>query len=300
MSLALSAPTEKNVPRRLALFGLALGLGTLAGIIWATFAADWAYWGFLELFLDPRAQIANLGFGLALGFLAGFVHIVRPCFIGAASAALPLVQSAQGQGGWLKTTAVLTFSMVLVTALWGAVVAAVGGAFAETVGSPQFMGDAMRTVLPIMGLVLLVIALGELGLVRRLLPDFQHALSPAAEIRLRTAGDRYREVALIGLGVAATFGIVCTRPTYLALLVYVAAVGSASYGALALGIYGVGLALSIALSALGLLQVSRSDRLMTWLAARQEAIHVAQGMLLAALGAIPIWFFFLRNVLGLR
>jgi hypothetical protein len=77
MSLTLAAPHEKHVARRLALFGLAVGLGTLAGIGWARALADPLYWGFLQLFLDPRARIANLGFGVALGFLAGFVHLVR-------------------------------------------------------------------------------------------------------------------------------------------------------------------------------------------------------------------------------
>jgi len=73
-----SARLERKIPERLALFALAVGTGTLAGIAWGTSAGpDWAYWGFLQLFLDPRAQIASLGVGLALGFLAGLIHIVR-------------------------------------------------------------------------------------------------------------------------------------------------------------------------------------------------------------------------------
>jgi len=79
MSLALPAYTWRKVARRLAVFALAVGFGTLAGIAWGTSAGpDWAYWGFLQLFIDPRAEIASLGFGLALGFLVGVGHIVRP------------------------------------------------------------------------------------------------------------------------------------------------------------------------------------------------------------------------------
>jgi len=210
---------------------------------------------------------------------------------------MPLVQGAHGKGEWLKSTAVLSASMALVTAIWGALIAAVGGTIAETVGSASFMDAAMRIVLPIMGLVMLIIALGELGLIRRLLPDLPHELSPTAEERVRTAG-HYREVAVLGLGIAATFGIFCTRPTYLALIVYVAATGSVAYGSLALGAYGVGMALSIALTAFGLLQASRSERLMCWLAAKREAIHVAQGFAFAFLGAVPIWFFWASRVLA--
>ena len=190
--------------------------------------------------------------------------------------------------------------MALVTGAWGALIAALGGAFAAAVGAERFMGGAMRVVLPITGLAMLVIALGELGLIRRLLPELPHALSPAAEARVQAAPGRYRRVALLGLGIASTFGIVCTRPTYLALILYVAGVGSVAYGVLALGAYGVGMALSIALTALGVLEASRSPRLVAWLATRREAIHVAQGVAFAFFGAVPIWFFWMRDALGMR
>jgi hypothetical protein len=78
VTVTVSAPLQRKIAERLALFALAVGIGTLAGIAWGTSAGpDWAYWGFLQFFLDPRAQIASLGVGLALGFLAGFIHIVR-------------------------------------------------------------------------------------------------------------------------------------------------------------------------------------------------------------------------------
>ncbi len=78
MGLNVFARLESKSPERLALFVLAVGTGTLAGIAWGTSVGpDWAYWGVLQLFLDPRAQIASLGVGLSLGFLAGFIHIVR-------------------------------------------------------------------------------------------------------------------------------------------------------------------------------------------------------------------------------
>lgn len=78
MIAAVSRQQARKIPQRLAVFALAVGTGTLAGIAWGASAGpDWAYWGFLQLFVDPRAQIASLGVGLALGFMAGFIHIVR-------------------------------------------------------------------------------------------------------------------------------------------------------------------------------------------------------------------------------
>src|SRR6266508_1113221 len=107
---------------------------------------------------------------------------------------MPRVQASQSKGEWLKTTAVLTASMVLVTGVWGAIIAAVGGAFAATVGTTKFQGEAMRVVLPITGALMLIVALGELGVVRRLLPDLPHALGPTAQARLGASRGRYRQV----------------------------------------------------------------------------------------------------------
>jgi hypothetical protein len=44
----------------------------------------------------------------------------------------------------------------------------------------------------------------------------------------------------------------------------------------------------------GLLPAGRSTRLLGWLATRREAIHIAQGLLLAFLGALTVAFFRVR------
>src|SRR3712207_3425457 len=100
----------------------------------------------------------------------------------------------------------------------------------------------------------------------------------------------------MGLWMAVTFGIVCTKPLYLALLVYVAVIGSVAYGALALGAYGLGLAVSGALAGLVLLPVGRAARLQAWLAARWEAFRLVQGVVFALVGTMSVVFFWLRYV----
>jgi len=209
---------------------------------------------------------------------------------------MPLVQAARDTGEWLKTAMVLSLSMALVTGIFGALIGAVGGALAATVDGPRVLGNAMGVVLPIIGLVMLIIALGELGLIPRLLPDLPHSLSSTIQTRIPRVG-RYGEVAVIGVAIAATFGIVCTQPPYLAVIAFAATSGSVVYGSLVLGAYGVGMALSIALTALGLRQANRSPRLAAWLATRQEALHVLQGVTFAFFGAVPIWFFWARSAL---
>jgi cytochrome c biogenesis protein CcdA len=107
---------------------------------------------------------------------------------------------------------------------------------------------------------------------------------------------RYQRAAWMGAWMAATFGVICPKPLYVALLVYVAVAGNPAYGALALGMYGLGLAMSVAVGGLILLPTSRSARLNRWLGAREEAFHVVQGLVFAAAGAMAIGFFWLRYV----
>ena len=296
MSLSLSAPRPilEGVPKRAALFAIAAVAGALAGIGWNLELGNWAYAGFLQAFLDPSVPIAGLGVGLALAFLVGFIHIATPCYLPAALAALPLVQGAHARKDWLKIALALAGSMVLVTGLFGAFVGAAGGAFSSLATSPRMMSLVMKPLLIAMGAVMLVIALGELGLVRRLLPEAHLPTSPATGTAASAGRDRYRGAALLGLAVAGTFGIVCTAPPYLALVVYVAALGSAAYGALALGVYGIGLALPIVLGGLALVPAHRSAGFMSWMGARREVIHVVQGVLLAFLGALVVAFFWAR------
>jgi len=207
---------------------------------------------------------------------------------------LPLVQVAKDKRDWLKTALVLMAGMVVVTALFGAVVGGVGGVFAGLGASARPMALVMKPVLIGMGLLMVLAALGEFGLVPRLLPELHPAQRLAEVSASPVRGSPYRRAAALGVLIAGTFGIICTRPTYLALLAYVAVVGSVLYGAVALAVYGIGLASPIALGGFGLLPAGRSTRLLGWLETNREAIHLAQGVLLAFLGAVTAAFFWVR------
>jgi cytochrome c biogenesis protein CcdA len=293
--LQTAAPTRTSIlPKRATMFGLSAIAGGLAGLVWSVDLTNWAYYGFLQGFLDPRAPIATLAVGVALAYLVGFIHVTTVCYFPAAVAALPLVQVARDKRDWLKTALVLTGGMVVVTALFGAIIGGAGGAFVGLGASSRPMALVMKPVLIAMGLLMLIVALGEFGLVRRLLPELHPAQSLADASSKPVTGNRYRPAAALGVLIAATFGIICTRPTYLTLLAYVAVVGSVGYGVVAFAAYGVGLASPIALGGFGLLPAGRSTRLLAWLEARREAIHVVQGILLAFLGALTVAFFWVR------
>jgi cytochrome c biogenesis protein CcdA len=207
---------------------------------------------------------------------------------------MPLVQAAQNKREWLKTVGVLGLATVLVTALFGAILGAPASLLAVTIGSQRTMAQILQVTFVATGILMMVVALGEFGLIRRVLLPLHFAPAPVDGAADTTPRTRYRQAAVLGLWSGATFGIVCTMPLYLALLVYVGLVGSIAYGALVLGTYGLGLTASIALAGLILLPASRAGRFNAWLASREEAFHLVQGLVFAALGAMSVSFFWLR------
>ena len=76
--MALSLPTTRapmSVPKRLLLFGAAVALGAIGGIIWNVEASNFAYNALREPFIDPSGQIAGPAMGVGLAFVLGFIHI---------------------------------------------------------------------------------------------------------------------------------------------------------------------------------------------------------------------------------
>jgi cytochrome c biogenesis protein CcdA len=297
MSLSLTAahPTI-GTTGRLLLLGAAIVVGFLAGTYWFVDLSIWVYDGFVSLFASPGIQITSQAMGIGLAFLLGFVHVTSICYLPAVLAALPMVQTVRNTRDWLKTVAVLGLSMVVVAALLGVIISAPSSVLAGLVGSRHVMSNIMRLTIISVGVLMVIVAMGELGLIRRLLPSMHFRPAPvdaSADLSPRT---RYRRAAWMGALMAASFGILCPKPLYVALLVYVAIAGNPVYGALALGTYGLGLATSVAVGGLILLPTSRQARLNRWLGAREEAFHVVQGLVFAAAGAMAITFFWLRYV----
>lgn len=75
MRLPGTLNSSLGLGRRGVLLVLAVGTGGLAAAAWNPGLTNWAYNAFLGSFLDPGAQIAYMGIGVALGFLTGVAHI---------------------------------------------------------------------------------------------------------------------------------------------------------------------------------------------------------------------------------
>jgi hypothetical protein len=154
---------------------------------------------------------------------------------------MPLVQAAPNRREWLKTVAIMGVCIILVTILFGAILGAPASLLAGTVGSRRTSSQIVQAALIATGILMMLVSLGELGLIRRFLPGPRSALASTEGRTETSVQGLYRQAAVLGLSMAATFGIICPKPLYLALLVYVALVGNMLYGALALGAYGLGL-----------------------------------------------------------
>jgi cytochrome c biogenesis protein CcdA len=209
---------------------------------------------------------------------------------------MPLVQAARNKREWLRTIAVLGVSTVVVTTIFGSLVGAPASLLAGIVGSRRTMSQLMQITLVVAGVLMVVVALGEIGLIRRLLPEIRFGAIPTGEPRDGGARNRYRQAVVLGVSMAATFGTMCPKPLYLALLVYVAAIGNMLFGALALGAYGLGLVASTAMIGVVLLPAGRTARLHAWLTSHQEAFHLVQGFVFALVGTMSVAFFWLRYV----
>jgi cytochrome c biogenesis protein CcdA len=295
MVLSDTRPLTRTTSRVIVLVA-AVALGFLMGLYWITDLSLWAYDGFVYLFTSPGFQITGQAMGIGMAFLLGFVHVTSICYLPAAAAALPMVKTVHTRRDWLKTVAVLGLSMVVVAALFGVIISAPSSVLAGLVGSRHLMSQFMQLTLIAVGILLIVLAMGELDLIRRLLPSAHLFPGPIDASTEMSAGARYRRAAWMGAWMAATFGVICPKPLYVALLVYVAVIGNPAYGALALGVYGLGLAASVAAGGLILLPTSHSARLNRWLGAHEEAFHIAQGVVFAVAGAMSISFFWVRYV----
>jgi len=209
---------------------------------------------------------------------------------------MPLVQAAQNKRELLKTVAALGLAMVAVAALFGVFVGSPASLLAGTVSSRSAMSHIMQPTLVATGLLMIVVGLADLGLLRWPWSNRHAAWSTTAAADGTDPRRYYRRAVVTGIAMATTFGLICPRPVYVGLLVYVAMMGSPLYGALALGTYGLGMASAVVVGGLLLRPACHIARLNAWLASREEALQLVQGLVFATLGTMTVTFFGLRYV----
>lgn len=153
----------------------------------------------------------------------------------------PLVQEAKTRRRWLATLGIFTLALLAVLGVFGAAMAWAGAAVAARVTTPWAREAIAACALTVIGLAAIVIALGELGLTRPLLPRVTTAAGALATGGLR------RRALVLALTFGATMAIFSPLSAYALVIGWVAAQQSAWLGAATLMAYGLGLVVPLAI-----------------------------------------------------
>src|SRR2546425_13133771 len=120
----------------------------------------------------------------------------------------PLVQEAKTRRQWLRTLGIFTGALVAVLGAFGAAMAWAGAAVAAKVTTPWAREAIASIALTIVGLLALMVALGELGVIRPLLPEVRTV--PTG----RSTSSLSRRALIIALAFGATMAIFSPLSAY--------------------------------------------------------------------------------------
>lgn len=193
----------------------------------------------------------------------------------------PLVQEAKTTRRWLITLGTFTGALLLVLGLFGAGMTWAGTSLAARVTTPYAREVIASLALTGVGLVALAIALGELGVTRRLLPR-----ATAAPTATGLAWWPF----IVAVGFGATMAIFSPLAAYALVIGWVAAQQSVWLGAATLMAYGLGLVVPLAVA--GSLAAGR--RVLTRIDALQERLAVVTGVAMALTGGFMLSTWALR------
>jgi len=207
---------------------------------------------------------------LPIAFLAGFASVITPCVLplvpGYLSALSSVEPSRLGERGTVRRVVSSSVPFIagftLVFVVLGAGAAAIGNVFSATAQTE------------VAGFVLVVLGLAFVGL----LPVPQRLLAPG----LLSGARRRGSGALLG-GAFAVCAAPCIGTVLAAVLVLASDTGTVVKGAVLLAAYALGLAAAFLVAGVAFARAMSAFR---WLRDRYQAIQVASGLTLVALGLL--------------
>ena len=228
-------------------YGLARWSLLIAGVAGVSLAALFWYTGVLDADFVGRWQAevtsARSGPGLvvagALAFLVGASMVVLPCGFPAVFAVPSLLEREHSSAARLRALAAFATGAVVPLAVAGALLGLVGGGLWDSLDSAGSRQVFAAIVYSLLGVVALAYALSQLG-VGGLQGAFVRLAGPDLPTDDKTTRSSTRRSAMLGATFGAGLGIACPMPTYYAVLAWVTVAASPWYGALVLGVYGLG------------------------------------------------------------
>jgi cytochrome c biogenesis protein CcdA len=279
--------TTEVEKRRRKVFLLAAGLtvGALVAVVLAVFFDPINLFALnLQGFAVGTTSVTVLSVGVALAFVSGVTMIFTPCGLPLIFSLNSIASEGKARGrSWVPPMGLFTVGITVVMAVWGIVVATVGGGIVDFLADPSRGLTVTEILYTLLGLLALVMALWEFEWVRLPRLSGKRAL-PNSLTRL---GPYPRSLAM-GAGLGGGFGVGCPFPTYQAVLAFAAIVGNPFYGAVLLAANALGRAAPLWLIG-GLVYRGTDQRTVSrWLLGNSARAKLVNGAGLAVFAGLMI------------
>ncbi|MDK1010488.1 MAG: hypothetical protein QGM46_03450 [Actinomycetota bacterium] len=228
---------SKKRNRKAVLLTAGLAAGALLAVVLAAFFDPINLFALnLQGFAVGTTSVTVLSVGVVLAFVSGVTMIFTPCGLPLIFSLNSIATEGRARGrSWVPPMALFTLGITTVMAVWGAVVALVGGGVLDFLGASSGGLTVTEILYVLLGVLALVMALWEFGWVRLPRVSGNRALPTS----LTKLGPYPRSLAM-GAGLGGGFGVGCPFPTYQAVLAFAAVIGNPFFGGLLLAANAVG------------------------------------------------------------
>jgi len=234
--------------------------------------------------------IPGVWIALLLAFAVGFSMVVTPCFMPVLFTFMPSIKKG-GKTEWLGSLLWYSLGLIIIGVILGGLVGLLGKGILTLINNFSSSSLILAIIIfSIIGVIVLIFGLGEFGYLR--LP---HLGGPKFQLANNLKG--YKKSFANGALVGGALGIGCPFPTYHAVLIWAAIIGSPLFGALLLGVLSFGRVLPLLFIGLATYSIN-PNRVVTWVSEKGKLIHTINAMSLVILGIflISFWLF----VMGLK
>lgn len=289
MAVTPQSDTATTQPSRQPSKGMLLGAGLATGALLAYV---------LYLFFDPvnlfalnlqrgsvgTTNVTTLSVGVTLALVSGATMIFTPCGMPLIFSLNSIAKEGADRGhGWMPPLGLFTVGIVSVMAIWGVIIASVGGGIVDFLATPSRLFTVTEILYTTLGVLALALALWEfewISLPRlsgpRAMPTSLGRLNP------------YPRSFAMGAALGGGFGVGCPFPTYQAILVWAALVGNPLYGAILLAANALGRALPMWIIGGLVYRGGDQRRVSLWLLSNSARAKLINGTALATFAGLMI------------
>jgi len=237
--------------------------------------------------------IPGAGIALLLAFAVGFSMVVTPCFLPVLFTFMPSVKKGD-KNEWLGSLLWYSLGLIIIGAILGGIIGLLGKGILTLIN--KFSSSSLILAIIIfstIGIIVLIFGLGEFGYLR--LP---HLGGPKFQLTKNLKG--YKKSFVNGALVGGALGVGCPFPTYHAVLIWTAIIGSPLFGALLLGVVSFGRVLPLLFIGLAAYSINPTI-IVKWVSEKGKVVHTINAISLVILGVflISFWLFVMGSkVLG--